>query len=110
MSLADIQQQLVERQTELQQRLDRVEEHASHRDAPLSADFSEQAVERENDEVLEAIGHEVDNELLHIKQALKRLESGVYGQCEDCSELIAVERLKAVPYATQCIGCASRAS
>lgn len=106
MSLKQIQQQLLSRQRELESRLNRVEQHVSHRHEPLSADFAEQAVERENDEVLEAIGAEIDHELAHIKQALKRLQEGCYGACEDCGEAIALARLKAVPYATQCIDCA----
>jgi len=56
--------------------------------------------------VLEAIAVELDNELAHIKQALTRLQVGGYGACEDCGGVIAVARLKAVTYATQCIDCA----
>ncbi len=106
MSLEQIREQLLARQAELENRLARVEEHVSHRNEPLSADFAEQAVERENDEVLEAIGCEVSNELAQIKQSLRRLDEGGYGCCERCGEDIALERLKIVPHTIYCIRCA----
>lgn len=106
MSLETIQKQLLARQEELISRLNRVEEHVSHRNEPLSADFAEQAVERENDEVLEAIGCEVSNELAQIKQSLDRLAEGQYGVCERCAEDIAIERLNIVPHTAYCIRCA----
>ncbi|GAA6153138.1 TraR/DksA family transcriptional regulator [Pseudoteredinibacter isoporae] len=106
MSLEQIRDQLLARQAELEGRLARVEEHVSHRNDPLSADFAEQAVERENDEVLEAIGCEVSNELAQIKQSLRRIEAGSYGHCERCGEDIAIERLNIVPYTAYCIRCA----
>ncbi|MCV6614953.1 MAG: TraR/DksA family transcriptional regulator [Cellvibrionaceae bacterium] len=106
MSLQDIKNQLQARQAELSARRDRVEEHVSHRNEPLSADFAEQAVERENDEVLEAIGVEVDKELVQIRHAIERIDEGSYGSCEKCGEDIAIERLKIVPYTNYCIKCA----
>lgn len=40
-----------------------------------------------------------------VLDALRRLDSGTYGQCESCGGPIAHERLEAVPYATSCIEC-----
>ena len=39
--------------------------------------------------------------------ALKRLDSGNYGECAECGEDIDERRLEAVPYATLCITCAN---
>jgi DnaK suppressor protein len=33
--------------------------------------------------------------------------SGVYGRCEECDDEIGIERLKARPVTTLCIGCKS---
>ncbi|VFQ43678.1 RNA polymerase-binding protein DksA [Desulfoluna butyratoxydans] len=44
-----------------------------------------------------------------IKQALERIDNGVFGICETCEEYITVERLKARPVTTQCIDCKTRA-
>ena len=43
--------------------------------------------------------------LYEIDDALKRLDDGSYGQCQQCNQPIAMSRLKAVPYASLCIEC-----
>jgi RNA polymerase-binding protein DksA len=40
-----------------------------------------------------------------IEAALARIESGEYGQCMECSDLISDKRLEAVPAAELCIAC-----
>ena len=37
--------------------------------------------------------------------ALKRIDEGVYGICEDCGNPISEKRLQVAPAATQCIEC-----
>jgi len=39
--------------------------------------------------------------------ALRRIEDGTFGRCEECKEPIAKERLDAIPYVRLCINCAS---
>jgi DnaK suppressor protein len=46
-------------------------------------------------------------ELQRIAAALRHLEQGEYGDCEDCGEPIAVRRLEMDPAATLCIRCAT---
>jgi DnaK suppressor protein len=45
--------------------------------------------------------------IVKIEDALKRLDDGVYGVCEECGEKIAIARLKARPVTTLCIECKS---
>ena len=45
-------------------------------------------------------------ELAQIEAALDRIKHGRYGRCESCDKAIAPMRLKALPYATECINCA----
>lgn len=80
-----------------------------HRDEPLSADFAEQAVELENQEVMEALDGDARDELRRIDLALKRIEDGSYGVCVRCGNDINPERLEILPSATTCINCASAA-
>ena len=47
------------------------------------------------------------NALDQIEAALERIEDGVYGQCETCGLKIPKPRLEAIPYAVQCVRCAS---
>ena len=72
---------------------------------PPDNDWSENAVESENDEVLERVGGMALDEIRKIKQALAKIDSGTYGVCERCDKKIAPQRLKALPYATTCIKC-----
>jgi len=43
--------------------------------------------------------------IYEFDDALKRIEEGTFGICEDCKSLIAKNRLKAVPYARLCVKC-----
>ena len=43
--------------------------------------------------------------LYELDDALKKIEEGTFGICEDCQRLITKIRLKAVPYARLCVKC-----
>ena len=45
--------------------------------------------------------------LLEIDDALRRIEDGTYGICENRGEQIPKERLKAIPWARYCVACAT---
>ena len=47
-------------------------------------------------------------ELAQIENALDNIRRGRYGRCEMCDRPISPTRLKALPYATECIECARR--
>lgn len=71
-----------------------------------SGDSAEQAQERENDEVVDAIGNETAQSIRDIQSALARIEEGTYGQCESCGGQISQGRLEVIPEATRCVNCA----
>ena len=73
---------------------------------PLSLDSSDRATQRENDDVVDAIGSSVQVELLEIQEALSRIEAGTYGRCVSCGSPIGPARLQAVPCAEHCSNCA----
>ena len=93
---------------ELQARTERTHRHIYQKDEPVSAKFSEQVKERENDELVQALEAEGQQELILIGHALQRLADGTYGQCLGCGEEIPAARLEAVPYTENCIECASK--
>lgn len=107
MNLDQVREQLLQRQQMLEARADKTARDASHRDEAVSADFAEQAGERENDDVLRTISAESRHEIQQIHQALQRLDEGSYGECSSCGVDIGEERLQAVPYTTLCIKCAA---
>lgn len=53
--------------------------------------------------------HRHEEGLRHIITALSRIESGDYGYCLECDELISNARLEVDPAASLCIKCASLA-
>lgn len=71
-----------------------------------SGDSAEQAQERENDEVVDAIGNETAQSIRDIRAAIERIDEGSYGLCESCGKEIGEARLKVVPEATRCVNCA----
>lgn len=91
------------RLAELHARINRIE---GELEEPLSGDFEEQAVELEDDEVLEDLGAAGVQEIRAIEAALGRIEDGSYGICVNCGDPIAEERLDAVPQAPRCRNCA----
>ena len=48
------------------------------------------------------------NALEQIEAAIERIEDGSYGRCEECGKKIPKTRLEAIPYAAQCVRCASK--
>ena len=46
--------------------------------------------------------------LYEIEDALKRIDDGSFGICEECKKLISKSRLKAVPYTRLCLKCQSK--
>ncbi len=50
-----------------------------------------------------------DEETLHmIESALKRIEEGVYGRCQECEGIVPKSRLNAIPHTPFCVKCAER--
>ena len=56
---------------------------------------------------LSLLGSEEDA-LDQIEAAIERIEDGSYGECEDVRVKIPKSRLEAIPYAAQCVRCASQ--
>lgn len=97
---------LLDLKSEVSGRITAIDRDIRHED--LSTDWSEQASERENDEVLESLGNSSEQELSMIKFALMRIEEGTYFYCADCGEQIPAARLDLLPFAAHCVNCAEK--
>lgn len=97
---------LMDRRDEIVGRLNKIERDILHTDGAPSPDSGEQAIERENDDVLESLGGLVRSELEKINAALERIERKEYGICTECKKPISAERIKAIPFTEHCIDCA----
>jgi DnaK suppressor protein len=51
---------------------------------------------------------QIEQRLKAIDFAFTRLDQGEYGICAECGEAIALDRLKAVPFAAYCLSCQER--
>lgn len=65
------------------------------------------------DAVADTVQSELNSQLLEVESrelaaiddAIERLNQGNYGNCESCKKAIPLTRLRAVPYAKECIDC-----
>lgn len=102
-----IRRQLESRIADVVRRNDKVEAGRRRERTPLEGDWQEDAIVRENDEVLEALDAEGRARLLQLRAALQKLDDGTYGRCVSCDGAISTARLAALPEITTCIACAS---
>ena len=103
--LGEVKQTLLVRRRALLERHERVEADLQRRGEPLVGDWSDRAIQLQNDEALQAIDEAAQEELAAIEQALQRLGRGLYGICKECGDPIEPERLRAL-HAVTCASCA----
>ncbi len=110
--LALLENKLREQQAEL--RAEVKEERAesdNERDRRSAREVQDRGDEANTDQWREAnaamIDHHVD-EISGIQAALSRVDSGTYGLCVDCGEVIGFQRLQAYPSANRCLQCQSK--
>lgn len=103
----EIRQLLLVKRQELLQRVSDIQKDLRNEDNPVEKDFEEQAVQMENEEVLNALDVEGRATLLKIDHALQRIEAGSYNICSMCDTTIPIERLWAMPYTDLCVDCAA---
>lgn len=104
--LEHFKQMLLKRKAEVTSRINAIDKDIKHED--MSSNWTEQATERENDEVLESLGKSSEQELVMINTALKRIESGEYFTCKSCGEDIPADRLELLPFTSHCVNCAGQ--
>ncbi len=103
---AKLRNELEKQLAELNNRVAQVERERAE---PMSADSAEQAVEAEDDEVLALQDDVLHQEIAAIIGAIRRIETGTYGNCASCGENIEPARLAVLPTTAVCIDCARAA-
>jgi DnaK suppressor protein len=76
----------------------RAEGGATGDPADIASDLVEQAVD-------EAVERTANDRLTDVDGALRRIEAGGYGRCEECGREIDPARLEALPWARRCLPC-----
>jgi DnaK suppressor protein len=83
-----------------------IEKHFRGQDGRLEADSGDVGSILSADEVLEGLEDAARAELVEIRAAMRRLDDGSYGECEQCGTTIPDGRLEALPHARRCVKCA----
>ncbi|ALA59011.1 TraR/DksA family transcriptional regulator [Nitrospira moscoviensis] len=104
---------LLERRHQLQKQIDQL--LAQHRD--IHSHFRENSVlDTEDMSMRDSTGAQQiallearTRQRNQLDEALRRLDEGTYGMCEDCDQPIAPARLRAMPFARRCIKCQEQA-
>jgi DnaK suppressor protein len=68
-------------------------------------DYIDYAVSSYTKEFLYSLSDMERTQLLMVDRALRSLEEGTYGTCEECGDEIEEKRLQAVPWAIYCLSC-----
>ena len=96
---------LLARREGLFRQVTEAEMSSRERDAEATQDPADMAANAYTKELLISMSAN-DRRLLDlIDEALKRTESGDYGECVNCGEPILEKRLNAVPWARYCLRC-----
>ena len=75
------------------------------RDDANFADAVDQASAETDRQLIAQMKNREEQVLVQINQALRRLDDGVFGDCQECGESISEARLQAFPFTTLCIDC-----
>ncbi len=103
--LKKLRQALEERRRDLVASYKRAQEanRRGNDDGPL--DLADTATELYTQEFNYSLSENDRAQLALVDAALERMDSGGYGECEECGETISDARLKAVPWAIYCLEC-----
>jgi DnaK suppressor protein len=74
-------------------------------DEPYFTDAVDQAAAETDKNLTLQMKNRERNILFQIDEALRRIETGNFGECQQCGEAIAEARIRAFPFTTLCIDC-----
>jgi len=98
---------LEERKRELLQEAERAVGTMNHESEEAFADPTDRAALESDRNFLLRMRDRERKLIGKIDEAFERIGDGTYGRCEECGGEIGIERLRARPVTTLCIGCKS---
>jgi DnaK suppressor protein len=108
-SIKKLREQLVRRRDALQRALEGDLSLLRELHQERTGDVLDAAADTVQDELNSQLIEAESRELSAINDAIERIDVGNYGDCETCGKPIPLTRLRAIPYATDCIGCRRQA-
>lgn len=104
-NIEEIKNDLLIKKKDLEDRLLKIKNNKTKVSGPLAPNSTEQAVELQSKDVIDALDNIEHQELEQVEAALKQIDGGRYGICITCLEGISPSRLRALPHARNCIEC-----
>lgn len=86
--------------------LGKITTEIKHADEPCAKNFSEQAIETENNGVPDTLSNAGSDEKIDALQMTGGTGTGAYGRCVICGEVMQNNRIKALPFSNKCVKCA----
>ncbi|MDB4678714.1 TraR/DksA family transcriptional regulator [Rhodopirellula sp.] len=104
-AIKNLKDQLIRRHEALQRAVDGDLSLLRELHQERTGDVLDAAADSVQDELNSQLVEVESRELSAIEEAIERINQGTYGDCESCGKPIPLTRLRAIPYATDCIGC-----
>lgn len=111
-TIEELKSALLREKEELEKNLERIARPVDKQDGDYETSFEDIGTDREDNasEVEQysdnlPVEFALEKKLKDIISALKRMDNGTYGICENCNMEISLDRLKANPSAKTCIKC-----
>ena len=105
--LLEKRKQMLEKMSGLNERFDSTLKESTGDHSSYSYHMADQGTDMMEREMAFMQTSKTGRFIYHIDEALRRLETGDYGKCQNCGKQINPERLELVPHARLCIKCKS---
>lgn len=96
---------LLEKRRELTKAYLRDKTYGKESDDGGTQDLADKASTSYTKEFLYSLSNSERTVLTMVEDALRRIDEGEFGTCQECGEVIQKKRLDAVPWARYCLSC-----
>ncbi|EDP73971.1 TraR/DksA family transcriptional regulator [Hydrogenivirga sp. 128-5-R1-1] len=107
MDLEKIKQQLLEKKAQIIESLENNSKESQNEKSGVE-DTADEVTAELSRETLYKLSQTEREKLFLIEIALKKIENGTYGICEECGAPIGEKRLEALPWVRLCIECSEK--
>jgi DnaK suppressor protein len=107
MDIEKIKQELLEKKAKIIEALENNTKESQNEKSGVE-DTADEVTAELTRETLYKLSQTEREKLFLIEIALKKIESGTYGICEECGEPIGEKRLEAIPWVRLCIECSEK--
>ena len=103
--LATLRASLEEERTQLQHQLEELDRDSG--DLGFDENFADSGQVGAQQGEQATLSRSLQEQLDEVDAALRKMDEGTYGRCDNCGKEIQEARLEAIPAARHCIDCAS---